>query len=198
MPDDLFGDIKVFLPKYLSPKEQHDLFEALKQFPNNKNFYLQSKAPADMLQGDGWRGLIAINFETLEKKATSGLILSNSCDIDPSNSRAMDVRILFAPLIRLSNFAQTLEAAGKKADQISDTLATIRAQKVTSIFYLPEFVDVLDESIVLFDDIHAHPLRHFLASTEKARLFTLNQYAFYILVVKLSIHFSRFQEGIAR
>jgi hypothetical protein len=196
IPDELFEQVKLFLPKYLTPEESHILFEELRRFPEKQDFYL-SAPPEPLLQGDGWRGFVLINFETQEKKSVSGLVLSNSCDIDLSNGRALDTRILFTPLIKLSTYANLLERAGKGAQQTGDTLSAIRTQRITYIFYLPELAGVMPESMVLLDDIHTHPLRDFI-ERDRSRLFTLSQTGFYMLLLKLSIHFSRFQEGVRR
>jgi hypothetical protein len=154
MADDIFEQIKLFLPKYLTPDEQHILF--------------------------------------------SGVILSNSCDIDQNNPRALPTSVLFAPLISLDRYCKRLLAAGKTDAQVQTTLASIRAQRVTSVFFLPHAPYGPPEGIILLDDIHAHPLKDFLVC-DRSQLFRLNQYGFYIFLIKLSIHFSRFQqEGVKR
>jgi hypothetical protein len=197
MTADIFEEIQVYLPKYLTPTQKRELFSELERFPTNTNFYL-SVDPAEHLQGDGWRGLVVINFETLEKKAISGVILSNSCDIDPTNPRALDVSVLFSPLIRLSAYAKRLKDAEKTDEQIENILRDIRRQTLTYAFYLPPKFGIIEESLILLDNIHSHPLRDFTSRADRTKLFTLSQYAFYILLIKLSIHFSRFQEGVAR
>jgi hypothetical protein len=198
MPEDIFEQIKLFLPKYLTPSEQRELFQELKSFPDNRAFYLPPGALVEeLLQGDGWKGFVAINFLTLEKKTVSGLILSNSCDIDARNERTLPTSVLFAPLIALARYRQRLIDAGKTDEQADATLRSIRVQHISNLFFLPPGPYGPEESIVLLDDIHAHPLTHFLAS-ERTLLFRLNQYGFYILLIKLSIHFSRFQEGVKR
>jgi len=197
VPDDLFEQVKLFLPKYLTPAESRELFEDLKRFPQNKNFYLMGDSPEELLQGDGWKGFVAIDFHQLEKRTVSGVILSNSCDIDVRNARTREMKVLFAPLIRLSKYEQLLTESGKARYQVDSILSSIRQQTVTYIFYFPSISGVMDEGIIVLDDIHAHPLGDFLGCS-RTRLFTLNQYAFYIFLIKLSIHFSRFQENISR
>lgn len=105
--------------------------------------------------------------------------------------------MLFSPLIRIATFSERLQASGKSSEQVDNVLRNIRKQRVTSIFHLPEHQGVWPESIVLLDNIHSHPLREFL-NGEKTSLFTLNQYAFYLFLMKLSIHFARFNEGVQR
>jgi hypothetical protein len=121
--------------------------------------------------------------------------LSSSAPI--RNPRVHDSKVLFAPLIKLSGFQQLLDQAGKSEEQINSTMESIRRQTTTYIFYLPPISGTMDESIILLDDIYNQPLQDFL-KTKENRLFTLNQYAFYILLIKLSIHFCRFQEGVSR
>jgi hypothetical protein len=196
MSEELFEQFKVFLPKYLTPREARELFCELEKFPNNDNFYLLSH-PDELLQADGWRGLVAIDFHTLSKKVVSGVILSNSCDINPRNQGALDSRVLFCPIIRLASYTNLLLDARRNAQQIENTLSAVRLQKVTNLFYLPPYAKVMEESIIVLDDIHGHPLRDFITQ-DRSRLFTLNQYAFYIFVIKLSIHFTRLQENVPR
>src|SRR3989442_12258569 len=191
---DFFEQIKLFLPKYLTPQQKSELFAELSKFPENMVFYLSNAVWNDqILQGDGWRGFAAIKFVHAEKKAVSRVVISNSCDIPTGNTRDLPVNILFSPLIEVSKFAETLQAGGKSAMQIEDVLRNIKKQRVTSIFYLPERYGIWPESIILLDNIHAHPLQDFLQARRES-LFTLNQYAFYLFLMKLSIHFSRFQE----
>ena len=196
MPEDIFEKIELYLPKYLTPNQKSELFSELKKFPDNQNFYLFAE-PVELLQGDGWRGLVAINFYTLERKSLSGVILSNSCDIDPKNTQPGEVKVLFCPLLKLSTYVELLGAAGKTTEQINNVLSDIDSQRVTTIFYLPSCAGVIEESIIVLDDIHAHPLQDFIRQ-DRSRLFSLNQYSFYIFLIKLSIHFSRFQENIQR
>lgn len=198
METPLFEEISVFLPSYLSSTEQRDLYRELKSFPENKNFYLPKASYAtDVLQGDGWKGFVAINFETAEKKMVSGIVLSNSCDIDPANKRDHPPNVLFAPIINLEKYTGLLQRSGKAEEDIRNKLADIRSQKTTSIFYLPHSGETISESIVLLDDIHHHPAQHFFRS-ERSKLFTLNQYAFYIFLIKLSIHLTRLGEKVHR
>ena len=196
--DDIFEQIRLFLPKYLTPEQTRDLFAELSRFPDITSFYLNREdLSGELLQGDGWRGFIAIDFSTGNRKAVSGVIISNSCDISPENTRDRPVNVLFAPLIDLMRYAAILQSVGKTEGQIENVLREIRRQRVTSIFYLPHCPGTIQESIILFDDLHAHPLTDFL-HRERTAIFKLNQTAFYIFLIKLSIHFSRFQEGVQR
>jgi hypothetical protein len=196
--DDLFEQAKLFLPKYLTPSDQEQLYSEISSFSSTKPFYLPPGAVAhELLQGDGWRGFVLLDFETLDRQIVSGLILSNSCDIDPANERALPTSVLFAPLISLEKYRAMLVGAGRTTQQIDDTVDSIRSQRVTYIFYLPPGPYGPVESMVLLHDIHQQPLQRFL-NGDRTRLFRLNQFGFWFLLVKLSIHFCRFQEGVRR
>ncbi len=197
MTEDIFEQAKLFLPKYLTPAQVKELYSELQKFPDNFNYYLNSLIEDKYLQGDGWSGFLAVNFTTLERKQVSGVILSNSCDIDPANPTSRDRSILFSPLIPLRSYRALLERSGKNPAQIEQIETAISKQEITYIFYLPKYKEILDESIIILDDIHQHKLSDF-QRREASKIFALNQYAFYLFLIKLSIHFSRFNEGLRR
>lgn len=193
-------DASVFLPKYLAPENQKELFEELKQFPKDSfNYYdLSTRFSEELLQGDVWQGFTTINFGTLNKTPATGLVISNSCDVDINNPRAFPVNILFSPLISLNNFKSSLLAGGNDNQKVEDMIQSIKAQTFTSIFYLPESPNRFEESIILLDNINKQPLSNFVSSPSKNKLSTLTMQGFYLLLIKLSIHFSRMQEGVER
>jgi hypothetical protein len=197
MEANAFDEFRTYLPKYLTPEEKDELLAQLREFPRNQDFYLRNGPEDDLLQGDGWYGFVAINFQTLRKKTVSGVILSNSCDIDVNNKRDVRPNILFAPLIALPKYEALLKQARVPDGKLQQKLETIKQQKVTAIFYLPPPHSNQPEYIVPLDDVHSHPLANFSA-TGRSRIFRLNQYAFYIFLFKLSIHLTRFKEEVHR
>jgi hypothetical protein len=195
---DMFEQMQRFLPPYLFEEDRRRLFDELSAFPSSKGFYLHPNALDDeLLQGDGWFGLYVTNFYSLEQKSVSGLIISNSCDIDVKNTRDLPSNVVFAPLIPLGKYRALLESAGRTPEQIESKLSSIRAQRVSSVFYLPSDQHGPQEAIILLDQLYSHPLPAFLEA-DRRRLFRLGQYGFYLLLFKLSIHLSRFQEGVKR
>src|SRR5262249_36171301 len=157
--------------KYLSPKKQSDLWNELQAFPNNRTLYSDVVDPSILLQGDGHRGFVAIDFLSHDTKVVSGVILSNSCDIDPANERQLAANVVFAPLIRLDSYDKQLEAAGCTPQQRESIAFDIRRQHVTSLMYFPGNGEV-PERVALFGDIRSHPLSDFLAR-ERSLLFRL-------------------------
>lgn len=188
--------VRLYLPQYLSPERQQDLWKDLHSFPAGRTIYSDRNDYPHFLQADGWRGFVAINFDTLERRSVSGLVLSNSCDVNPVNRRSITPSITFVPLIRLRRYMELLEASGLPPRQCQDIAETIRKQRSTSLMYLPSN-NVMDESIANFGDVHSHPLNRF-ATTKHARLFRLSDFGFYLFLFKLSIHFTRMLEDADR
>jgi hypothetical protein len=148
----------------------------------------------EMLQGDGWRGFQAFSFENGNLNPVRGIVLSNSCDV--TNPRVMPPKVTFAPIVKLSKVVERFEAFGLDKEQVDSRLQAIRAQGVTSIFYLPAD-DLLDEEhVALLDDLHSMPIDAHKQAAEK--LFTLSMAGFYLFVFKLSVHFCRLHENVDR
>lgn len=196
---DLSDLARVYLPKYLTPKEARDLWVELEQYPDKIGSFYEppDQQDARALQGDGWRGLVVVQFDTLKRRAIRGLIISNSCDFAPDNERYIPANVVFCPLLDLNRFAERLRAAGQEQRSIDQTLTAIRQQQVTSMFHLPEAAYGPEESVAFFDDIHTQPAASFFEA-ERTRLFRLSMKAFYVLLLKLSIHFCRFNERVPR
>jgi hypothetical protein len=100
-------------------------------------------------------------------------------------------------LVSLAAYEHRLIALFEKST-VEDKLAAIRAQTVSSVFYLPAGGALESEHIAVLDDLHTIPLATFTAEASREKLFTLRQMGFYLFLMKLSIHFCRFQENIAR
>lgn len=190
-----FQQIQDHLPQYLTSEKQRALAEALADF-ENRNYYTQLYSE-EMFQGDGWSSIEIVRFDTGDRDKIKGILLSNSCDIDPKNRRDFPPRIVFAPLVRLEAYEKRLaEIVDRGA--LENKLTAIRKQTISSLFYLPAGATLTSEHIAILDDLHTIPLATFLTEANRAKLFTLGQMGFYLFLMKLSIHFCRFQEGIDR
>jgi hypothetical protein len=161
-------------------------------------YYLLNRFQQEMLQGDGWQRLQLRNFETGERIFINGVVLSNTCDVSPDNQRDLPVRIIFAPLIPLAAYVSMLEKAGVQKVSIDSKVDAIRRQKVTSLFYTPTGSGLTSEHIVVLDDVHSMPAAVYESDKSNGKIFTLSQAGFYLLILKLSIHFCRFHENVAR
>lgn len=191
------------IPYYLTAEDQKALLNELKAIARGETAkYLLSTYRDSfkemMLQGDGWRGFQLFLFETGERRSVRGIVLSNSCDVDPNNPREVPARVIFAPLVKLAAFEARLNASGIGADRVADKIAAIKAQKTSNIFYLPAGGVLEEDYIVRFDEAHNMPVAAHTASSDREKLFTLSNTGFYMLVFKLSVHFCRLQEKVNR
>jgi hypothetical protein len=191
------------IPKYLTSETTKELIESLSAFPENIDKRLYSSANIDpelLCQGDGIDDLLVVEVPSLRTKRAPCMILSNTCDIDPSNEHIFSTNIIYSPIIRLEAYRNFLTSEGICTDQVlDDHLKAIRSQHVTQIFYLPKLSATIEEGIVFYDrlvscasDAVDRP------SLSMKRLFTLSQYGHYLFLLKLSIHFTRMSEGIDR
>jgi hypothetical protein len=196
MNDNHLEEWKRYLPHFLNKEDRDALYSELRRFPDNFNYY--GKAPdEDPLQGDAWKPFRFVELTTGNTREVTGIIISNSCDIVPSNSVDGGQNVLFAPLMRLDLMSERLRKANKSQDQINNTLNTIRKQEKTDILYLPALANELPESFVRLDEVRPYPVSLF-REVQKKRVFTLSQYGFYVLLIKLAIHFTRVQERVRR
>jgi hypothetical protein len=132
--------IREQIPYYLTEDQKEGLVRALKDFPTGINYYLNGYQD-ELLQGYGWTKLQVRRFETGEKQSILGIILSNTCDVSPDNKRDLPVKITFSPLIPLRAYISLLERTGIESNRIDSKVASIKEQKVTSIFFFLLVVD---------------------------------------------------------
>jgi hypothetical protein len=191
------------IPYYLTAEDQKVLLDELTAISHGGTAeYLlgeyRDSFKEVMLQGDGWRGFQLFLFETGDRRSVRGIVLSNSCDVDPENPRDVPARVIFAPLVKLKVFKALLEASGISAERIHAKLEAIKAQKTSNIFYLPAGGVLQEDYVVRFDEAHNMPVAALAKSADREKLFTLSNTGFYMLVLKLSVHFCRLQEKVNR
>lgn len=201
-------EIKKYLPQYLSDEDQSELFKDLKKFPNNLDFRFYSRhltKENSVYQGDGLTSLLVINLPSTDLRPAPAMILSNTCDIDPTNLRYFPSRVLYSPIFQLEKYKKKLildfvnPEKNVPQERIEKHIEAIKRQEITQILYLPKGCDLQNDSIVFFDRINNCP-SHMLHNEGKIRtkLFTLSNYGFYVFMIKLSIHFTRIREGVNR
>lgn len=192
LPDAL---AKVF-PYYLTNASKEELRNRIKAYPQDQNFYATSwDGPPGPIQGDGWNGFIKLDFGSADRFPVAGIIISNSCDIDEENRSIRRRNIIFAPIVPLADYVERLK--GVPDDKVAAHIDAIKSQQKTELFYLPASGRT-PEAIVQFDDISTQPLGSFASIRDRERLFRLNNYGFYIFLMKFSIHFTRFGEALDR
>lgn len=196
-------DLKLYLPKYLSDEADQELFEGLKDFPDNidERLYTDYLDKDEIIyQGDGLEDMLVINLPDTDVRPVKGMVLSNTCDIDPSNEKHFSSQIVYAPIFKLNKYKDSLISnSSKKEEQIEGHINAIKKQRITQIFYLPEWGDRIEESIVFLDRLNNISNRFFEPSKiPERRIFTLSDYGSYLFLLKLSIHFTRIQDEVER
>lgn len=197
-----FEEIKKYLPKYLSKESTESLFEDLKDFPENinKKFYSNTlNDEAIIFQGDGLRDLLVINLPDTRIEPFPSMVISNTCDISPENERKVEPKILYCPILKISKFEIQLKNNHVSEDRISQYIKEIKEQRISSIFYLPKGGELPEDCIAFLDSIN-NCKSIFIKNEEVPgrRLFSLSNYGFYVLLFKLSIHFTRIREAVER
>ena len=131
-------------------------------------------------------------------------MLSNSCDIDQTNKRFFASRVVYCPIFKLSKYRNALiveyvDTGRHSTESVEAHIETIKQQLITQILYLPKGGRLTEDSIVFLDRPINFPLENVdLESIKNKKIFVLSDYGFYIFLIKLSIHFTRVQEGISR
>lgn len=197
-----YGEIKYFLPRYLTPELERKLLEDLDAFPENidKRMYSYFDRDSEVIyQGDGLNNLLLINMPDPVIQPGNALILSNTCDIDPTNERPFQSSIVYSPIFNFEKYIRIIRRQGiYEKERLDQHIRDIKGQRCTQIFFLPSYGD-FPESIAFLDKVvsignHKYP-RDKLSEN---RLFSLSQYGHYLFLYKLSIHFLRFNEKVNR
>lgn len=198
---DLFEEIRLYLPRYLSEESQDALFSELKQFPDNRGDRLYSSSlddDPDVFQGDGLLELPISNLPDTRIQEGPVMVLSNTCDTSLENKRAS--RIAYCPILKLSTYLDFIERTGiRTGEGLQSLVASIKGQQVTSLFYLPSGGTLAEDCVALLDRPNNCDMSYLAANPQKrTKMFILSTYGFYLFLLKLSIHFSRIREAVDR
>ena len=196
-----WNEVKQYLPQYLTAESTQILFDQLKQFPDNIDSRLYTTRLKDktfIFQGDGFSSFPFVFFPDKETFENPAMILSNTCDNVVRENTYTPIHLIYAPIIKMSNFINLLRDNGIEQDKINNYISTIKKQYVTQIFYLPVGDGVKEESLVFFDKINNSQNMVEKEHIAERRLFSFSDYGFYLLLLKISIHFTRIREKIDR
>ena len=200
--NNLDEEIKKYLPQYLSEIELNNLRKELENFPTDgtkDTVYTIALANADyLLQGDGVANLDYINFPDVVIKPIDVILLSNTCDMSIENKRMNPCRIMYAPILKFDIYARKLRESFP-SQRVDNHLRDIKAQQISQAMFLPKGGKMDYDGIVFFDRAISIPLsEETMQSMCDNKLFTLSNFGLYLLLLKLSIHFTRIQERIDR
>lgn len=201
--EDIFDDIKIYLPKYLSSEDTKRLFSELQVFPNNLDGRMYSdylKNENIIFQGDGLTNFTVVNLPDMEFFNAPVMIFSNTCDIDNANQRLFPSNICYAPLFSLKSYRQELiDEKIKDEKSINSHIEDIKKQRITQILFLPQGYKIPEDCIVFLDRLnHCNNNSISRENISERKVFILSNYGFYLFLIKLSIHFTRLQENVDR
>jgi hypothetical protein len=162
----------------IDPGAREALRKAIRQHGEISADFFASQPPPQIVQGDVV-GPLTFFIETsdgslLERKVP-GMLLSQSCDFD------QDQWVLFAPAFPYKDFADGSNAS------------SIRANQITTMFYLPA---VVHEEAVVIDFRLTQPfakklIAEKLTSGTIRRNRSFTDEGWYLLLAKLTLHFLR-------
>lgn len=191
-------ELRVLLSENLLRENLDTVIEELQEMQQGRGMICATHEEP-LLQGDVFEGVPCVlraagEISVAPKRA---LLVSNSCDATPENPRPIPLDLTVAPLLRLSRYRQMLLDNGVAEAKANDAIKSIKRQEKTNIVYLPAGAGIQEEMIALLDKVQSLPNEEFQAA-RPARLAVLTQRGFWILLVKLSMHFLRPHEGAER
>jgi hypothetical protein len=202
------------IPPYLSVPDKQRLIEALKQFKSGDKardwhpkfytgFYLLKQHPY-FLQGDLVREIRYpywdVETRTFEKKYADAIIITNTCDMDGSNTRTVQKQVLFAPIVPFETFRDEL-ARIVEAQELAGIEQRVKEQLYSNVFYLPPVGEDQIDFIVPLDEVFwlpGHEFQTYTADIEQNRIASLDWFGFMLFVLKLSYHLCRLPEDLHR
>lgn len=194
-------EVRKFLPTYLSQGSETAFLDEIKHFweSDHRSFYTERlRDQRFVFQGDGLEGLLIVNLPDTTTKRGSGMVLSNSCDINPSNERLFDASLCYAPIFSLPAYLAALRKEFAE-ERVADHERDLRRQSITQIFFLPQGGRLANDAIVFLDRIISMANdtidRNGLVAS---RLFTLSDFGAWLFTLKLSIHLCRTRDKVDR
>ena len=138
----------------------------------------------------------------IESGYNPAMLISNSCDVSVENTRSLNQKdALFAPIVPLAVYVDDCLKEGFTQGQVNSFLNVLRKQEYTNLFYLPPNPINGLEYFVRLDRIYWIPisqLKNTMENLSDSRFLSLSQWAWYLFLVKLSLHSSRVPETIER
>lgn len=152
-----------------------------------------------LLQGDVYSNVpwITRSEGGLQASPRRVLLISNSCDADQDNPRALPLDLTVVPVLKLSSYERMLADGGVNRAALQDQIRAIKRQEKTHVIFIPHGFGLEEDMVALLDKVQSMPYEAF-QSHDPARLAVLTQRGFWVLLVKLSMHFLRPHEGVAR
>ncbi len=202
VPKIAIEEIRNFLPTFLSQGSESAFLDELTHFlrhSENQPFFTEALSDQNfILQGDGLEGLLIINLPDTTVKQGKGIVLSNSCDINPLNDRLFEASLCYAPIFSLPAYLEALRKHFPK-HRVDFHERDIRRQAITQIFFLPKGGKLDNDALVFLDRIVSIANQSIdRTNVSDRRLFILSDFGAWLFTLKLSIHFCRIRDKVDR
>lgn len=198
----MYDEWKNYLPKFISASSEKELISELKEFPHNLDSRFYSTVAFSentFLQGDGISSAKICDLKSEKFRNSPCMIISNSCDISPENERLYPTSVCYVPLLSFEKVLSSLYAAGIDKSKITNWENDVRKQRISSIVFLSKGQNLSEEKIAFLDRVQNLPATTFHETiVQSDKIFSLSNFGFYLLVLKLSIHFTRIRDGVDR
>jgi hypothetical protein len=198
-----FEDVKRYLPQNLASPEA--LFQELKSFPDNIDERMFSRilchdGSNSLYQGDVVGKFPILILPNRDTKDSLALLVSNTCDMDLDNPRDFYTPcVSYVPLINLNSYRESFIRRDFDKNKIDSYFASIRKQRISNMFYLPQFNETIGERVALLDRlISCENGIDFKNLALNNRVISLSNYGHYLFCIKISIHMTRLIENVER
>jgi hypothetical protein len=190
------------LPRYLSDEKIDYLLKGLEDYPNMSNIYANSP-PDYWMQGDIFKDIDYPYYVDgkYEIAKTDAMLISNTCDVSLDNMRDFYTsQLAFVPVANLQSYENGLLTKFSR-ERVKSHIDAIRKQGITSFFYIPPKSTHDQEKFARFDMVFSIYLKNMKITKEQLlsnRVLSFSNNGFYILLYKISRHFTRIFEAIDR
>ena len=194
------------LPNYLTDATRKNLEAALKDFIRSERITQDPFSPFKneyFLQGDLVKN-VPFPYWKDDQFCTAVvsqcIILSNTCDIDISNTRKVPLDCLLAPVISLAKYEALLEREGTTEQELKNFNQNLMQYKITNLFHLPidsegKYAPHEKGYIIQLDKAFYLP-RSLLDIRQHIR--SLNQFFSYLFTFQISVNLCRFHDKVDR
>lgn len=192
-------ELQVFLSENLMQENLDAVLQELDEMLNGRGMTAANHDDS-CLQGDVYDAvncIVRTSGGEVGIRPQRVMLVSNSCDASPENPRRIPIDLTVAPLLRLSRYREMLVAHGISDQAATDTVNAIKRQQKTDLLFVPAGAGLEEDMVALLDKVQSLPAADFMAGGPP-RLAVLTQRGFWVLLVKLSMHFLRPHEGVAR
>lgn len=199
-------DLSRVFPTYLTDATRKSLEAELKCFLSSNSYFqdpFTSYKNDFFLQGDVLRKVPFPNWDKgsfVTFNDSNCIILSNTCDIDPNNTRMTPLDCVLAPVLSVEKYQNILRKLGYSEDRIKSFHNNLISYKISNLFYLP-----MDEKFS-----YSKSSKGYFASLDKAfslprsvldlnqHTKSLNQFSSYLFTFQISVNFCRFHDKVDR